>query len=52
MDSERDKMAEASLPGRCGVRWPSRPAAVPVGPTPDLTVATLKELADKSAALK
>jgi hypothetical protein len=47
MDSERDKMAEASLPGRCGVRWPSRPAAVPAGPTPDLTVATLKELADK-----
>jgi len=52
MDSERDKMAEASLPRGRRVRRPSRPAAVPASPTPDLTVATLKELADKSAALK
>jgi hypothetical protein len=52
MDSERDKMAKASLPRRCGVRRPSRPAGVTAGPTPDLTVATLKELVDKSAALK
>ena len=52
MDSERDQMAEASLPRGCGVRRPSRPADVPADPTADLTVATLKDLADKSAALK
>jgi hypothetical protein len=52
MDSERDKMAEASLPRECGVRRPSRPADVPAGPTAGLTVAMLKDLADKSAALK
>jgi len=45
MDSERDKMAEASLPRGCGVRRPSRPADVPAGPTAGLTVATLKTLA-------
>jgi hypothetical protein len=51
MDSERDKMAKASLPRAAFVGRP-RPAACPAGPTPDLTVATLEELADKSAALK
>jgi hypothetical protein len=52
MDGERHKMAEASLPRGCGVRRPSRRADVPAGPTAGLTVATLKDLADKSAALK
>jgi hypothetical protein len=52
MESERDKTAEASLPRECGVRRPSRPADVPAGPTAGLTVAMLKDLADKSAALK
>jgi hypothetical protein len=52
MDRERDKMAEGSLPRGCGVRRPSRPADVPAGPAAGLTVATLKDLADKSAALK
>jgi hypothetical protein len=52
MDSERDKMAEASLPRGFGVRRPSRRTDVPAGPTAGLTVATLKDLADKSAALK
>lgn len=52
MDSERDRMAEASVPRGCGVRRPSRPADVPPDPTSPLTVATLKDLGDKSAAFK
>ena len=52
MDSERDKMAEASLLGGAAFVGRPRPADVPAGPTAGLTVATLKDLADKSAALK
>jgi hypothetical protein len=52
MDSERDKMAEASRPRGGGVRRQFRPADVPAGLTAGLTVAMLKDLADKSAALK